>query len=431
MAYQKLRQKYPKFIYEKYEYKFKGNNLEIKYFFSISEHKFVHHIQIQDSRFKIHESIENLIFNLGLSLIPSYWKTTCSPTIQLSTVHSQLSTKQLEFWHKLFLNGMGEYFYKNQIDFTAEDFLTIKSSKTSPYPSPESGEGTKGEVKKSSVLIPLGGGKDSIVTLELLKPHYQVTPFIINPVPVMRQVCKIAGLQPATVTSTLDPHLLEMNTQGYLNGHVPVSAFYAFCAILTAHLLNIPYIAFSNERSSDEGNAEYLGHTINHQYSKTLEFEIDLSAYIKNLKLKIKNFSFLRPLYELQITKLFCNYPQYFKVFSSCNKNFQLSTLHSPLSTHWCQKCPKCVSTAMMLARFIDKDKVTEIMGAYPPDLPINQSLINQLTGNSPTKPFECVLTRAEARAALTGIGQDKILSSWQDNPNMPKEFEKILKSHL
>jgi len=421
MTNQELRQKYPKFMYEKCEYEFRNNQLEIKFYYSIPpDHKFVHHIQIQDSRFKIHESIENLIFNLGLSLIPSYWKTTCSPVIQLSTVHSQLSTKQLEFWHKLFLKGMGEYFYKNNIDFIGKDFLTINSLNTPPHPSPKLGEGVRGR-SNNKVLVPVGGGKDSIVTLELLKSHYQIIPFIINPVPVMIEVCKIANLQPVIVTSVLDPHLLEMNSQGYLNGHVPVSAFYAFCAVLTAHLLNIPYIAFSNERSSDEGNTEYLGHTINHQYGKTLEFESDLKS-------DIKCFSFLRPLYELQITKIFSNYPQYFKVFSSCNQNFKLNTDQNNL---WCGKCPKCVSTAMTLACFIGKAKVTDIMGVYPPDLPINQSLINELTGASPTKPFECVLTRAEAQAALTGKDLDKILSSWQSNPNMPVDFEKILREAM
>jgi hypothetical protein len=290
--------------------------------------------------------------------------------------------------------------------------------------------------RSQRVLVPIGGGKDSIVTLELLKPHFQVIPFVVNPVPIMSEVIKASGLQnPIIVKSEIDPYLLELNKQGYLNGHTPVSAFYAFCACLACYLHGIPHIAFSNERSSNEGNTTYLGHEINHQYSKTLEFETDFNNLItQSLNLPISYFSFLRPLYELQIIKLFCQYPKYFLIFSSCNQNFKLTHHQSLINRPWCQHCPKCVSTALMLACFIGKKKVSEIMGVYPPDLPINQSLIYQLTGKSAIKPFECVLTRAEARAAFDAVEFGKsdqleqLLSSWMDNPNMPKEFENILK---
>ena len=442
-----LRQKYPNFIFEKYEYDFVGDRLEIKFYYSIPpDHKFTHKLLIENclpvgalaksGKLK-NENLENLIFHVGLSLIPSYWKATCSPVIQLSTLNCQLSTEQVSFWKKLFLNGMGEYFYKNQIDFTDPGFLAINTS-TSNNPVTTSSQSV---TTSDKILVPIGGGKDSIVTLELLKNHFTVIPFIINPVPIMYEVIKTAGINEyIEVQSQIDPHLLELNKQGYLNGHTPISAFYAFTSVLTAYLINTPFIAFSNERSSNEGNTTYLGHEINHQYSKSLEFESDLNKYLKANDQRlttISYFSFLRPLYELQITKLFSRYPQYFNVFSSCNQNFKLSTINSQLSTKWCSHCPKCVSTALMLACFIGKEKVSEIMGSYPPDLPINQSLINQLTGKSSVKPFECVLTRAEASAAYNAIelGQldqlGQLLSSWMDNPNLPEKFVKILKAML
>lgn len=447
-----LRQKYPKFIYEKFEYEFVGDKLEIKFFYSIPclpagtapDHKFTHKISIKPPQLTncATDKLDNLVFYVGLSIMPSYWKSTCSPVIELKANSYKLSAEQLAFWHKLFIKGMGEYFYKNQIDFTGKDFLTI----THPSPElrrglPAGKAGVGGEVlkekdlDKNKVLVPIGGGKDSIVTLELLKPHFQVIPFVINPVPVIQEVIKTSELQNfISVNSTIDPCLFELNNRGYLNGHTPVSAFYTFTALLSAYLTDTKFIAFSNERSSNEGNTTYLGHQINHQYSKSLEFEADLNHLItQSLNLSISCFSFLRPLYELQITKLFSGYPQYFNVFSSCNQNFKLTNQQSPINRLWCQHCPKCVSTALMLACFIGKEKVSEIMGSYPPDLQINQSLINQLTGKSDIKPFECVLTRTEAQTALDLIQYDKsakldkLLSSWLPNPNMPQEFEKIL----
>jgi hypothetical protein len=424
MKSEELRRKYPKFIYEKFEYEIVNHNLEIKYFFSIPpDHKFTHKITIENCRLKT-DDLENLIFHTGLSLIPSYWKLTCSPVIKLGTMHLALSTEQLFFWKKLFLKGMGEYYYQNQIDFTPDDFLKIVNINDSHAGPKKSSIGIN---QNNKILVPVGGGKDSVVTLELLKTRFEVIPFIINPVPVMLNVCQTAGLKPIIVKSILDPYLLELNQKGYLNGHVPVSAFYSFTSFLAAYLSDIPVIAFSNERSSSEGNTTYLGHEINHQYSKTLEFETDLYEYIGNLKMEIGIFSFLRPLYELQITKLFCRYPRYFKVFTSCNFNFKIDPDIHPEKL-WCGHCPKCVSTALMLACFITKEKVEDIMGTYPPDLPENQQILNDLLGKNAVKPFECVLTRAEARAAFSGQGLDEILSSWLDNPNLPEKFSKILK---
>jgi len=434
MTYQELRQKYPKFIYEKSEYEIVGNNLEIKFYYSIPpDHNFVHKIIIENVPKQStinHEQFKYLIFQIGLSIIPSYWKSTCSPIIEIKA--GNLSPVQTQFWEKLFIKGMGEYYYKNQIDFTRNDFLTITS------PSPKIRRGVGGEVLEKvdikKVLVPVGGGKDSIVTLELLKSHYHVIPFIVNPVPIMANVIKTAGLEkPIVVISEIDPYLLELNKQGYLNGHIPLSAFYAFVSVLAANLTDTKLVAFSNERSSNEGNTTYLGQEINHQYSKSLEFETDFNLYLKSINYELSTinyFSFLRPLYELQITKLFCRYSQYFKIFSSCNRNFTINPKEHPQGL-WCGKCPKCVSTSLMLSCFIGKDEIIEIMGSYPPDQQFNNETVKQLLGESPIKPFECVLTRAEAQAAYTGKGLDKLLSSWMDDPNIPKEFEQILKSAL
>jgi hypothetical protein len=450
MNYQKLRRRYPGFVYDKYEYRTGGNNLEINFCYSIPpDHKFTHKIIIENCKLKI-ENLDNIVFHIGLSLMPSYWKTTCSPEIEVRA--GGLSASQAEWWNKLFIKGMGEYFYKNQIDFTANNFLRMTKGGDTRSPAFLTQVRAREHLhaagsKKSAtridhsqqILVPIGGGKDSIVTLELLKPHYQVVPFVINSVPLINEVINSTGLtNPMMFKSEIDPYLLQLNRQGYLNGHVPVSAFYSFASLLAAYLTGSSYIAFSNERSSNEGNTAYLGHEINHQYSKTPEFESDLNKYLlKYLKLKIKNFSFLRPLYELQITKLFCHYPQYFGVFSSCNQNFKLMPGPRSLVSKWCCHCPKCVSTALLLACFIGKGKVAEIMGIYPPDLPENKTILDELLGNSPVKPFECVLTRAEAAAAHQAIesGQadqlDRLLTSWLPNPNMPKELEQILRSHL
>lgn len=441
MTTEELRQKYPKFIFEKYEYRKTDGNLEISYFYSIlPDHKFVHKIStpllFPPNLGGNHKGVfENLIFHIGLSLMPSYWKLTCSPQIEVRA--GSLSPEQLIFWHKLFLKGMGEYFFRNNIDFTYKDFLKIRAGEPESLRVEEKNLHSPALTLSRSVLVPVGGGKDSIVTLELLKKDYSVIPFIVNPVPVISDICKTVGLEPFVMHSTLDLHLLELNSRGFLNGHIPVTATHSFEALLAADISGCSFIAFSNERSSNEGNTEYLDHTINHQYSKTLEFETDLNSYLLSRISHIKYFSFLRPLYELQITKIFTGFPQYFSVFSSCNQNFKLMPSAPSLMPKWCNHCPKCVSSALLLAAWLGKPTVTQIMSVFPPDLPENSEILKDLLGINPVKPFECVLTRDEAHIAqdLISHGPSEksrlFMSSWLDNPNMPKEFEKILKNNL
>ena len=391
-----LRAKYPKFIYEIFSTD--GNVLTFNY--SISEHHFTHKVifnNIQDSKFNT-----QLTFNLGIAEMFSYWKLTCSPVIEIRAGH--LTPDQIRFWEKLLIKGMGQYFYENKIDFTTPDFLKI-------YSFGKLFENYKLKIENSEVLVPLGGGKDSIVTAEILKKHFDIQPIIVYPTtPTSVRISKlITNTPPLIVRRILDPHMIELTKQGYLTGHVPYSAILAFIFLIPGH----QHIAVSNERSSDEGNVEYLGHTINHQYSKTLEFETNFNRYANQLTHSpINYFSFLRPLYELQIAKLFSQMPKYFNEFRSCNKNQKQDS--------WCGRCPKCVSTALLLKPFLSMDQIVNIIGSYPPEKSMKQLPVS--------KPFECVLTKAEAQAALTDQGLDTILSSWLPNPNMPSQFEKILK---
>ena len=409
-----LRKKYPKFIFEKYDWNIEDGQLVVRYYYQTPpDHNFIHTLIFKNLPLDNIKNLSALLFQIGLSEMPSYWKATASPTIEVQCGH--LNLEQTQFWHKLFIRGMGQYFYENQIDFTAPDFLTINS-----FGQPTTINDHRMTIN-DHVLVPIGGGKDSLVTLELLKKNFPVTPFIINPIPSVLQLCQIASTPPPiTGNRTIDPYLRKLTQQGYLNGHVPLNAVIAFISVFVAAASQNKYVAISNERSSNEVNTTYLNTDINHQYSKTLEFETDLNTYLSPLT-SVKYFSFLRPLYEIQITKIFSHYPQYFNNFTSCNKNFKIDSQQHPKGSLWCKNCPKCVSLALLLIPWIGKAKVTQIMGGYPPDMPGNQEILKELRGEKPVKPFECVLTRAEALGTVD-------LNSWQDNPNMPPEFTNILR---
>jgi len=440
MKLARLRKQYPVFLYKGYSYKLRGKDLAISFDFRIlPDIRFAPKVVIKnvgkENLKRVGESnLSNLIFHLGLMEIPSYWKATCSPKIIVQA--GGLNSTQVAWWKNLFMQGLGEFFYKNKIDFTAPNFLTIISSpQFLPRPSlgiPRLGLGNR-------VLVPVGGGKDSAVTLELLKKSgMEQRPFLLNPTNPQFTLIKKAGLpaqagakNPITVFRVIDPRLLELNRQGFLNGHTPFSAYLAFLGILTASLFDFKFIAFSNERSSNEGNVKYKGKIINHQYSKSFEFEKKFREYTKKYLAKdMEYFSFLRPLYELQIAKIFAKYPKYFGVFLSCNEARKTRSGKQKPTGKWCGKCSKCLFVYVILSPFIKPKTLEKI---FRKNLLKDQSLaplMDRLTGKRGFKPFECVGTPREVAAALSGK-TDRILRSWDSYNFIPQKLSRILKQKV
>jgi len=401
MTHQKLKKKYPVFIYEKYSWKISRRNLEIFFNFKIppdiifNPKIIINNIKKSQIK-KLEKSVfENLIFHLGLAEIPSYWKATCSPKIEIRAGY--LNKEQINFWKNLILKGMGQFFYENKIDFTKPNFIKIVS-KSKAY-------------KKSKIinflyklqnrfLVPIGGGKDSIVTLEKLKEQKkEINGFVVNPSKFTKDVLRVAGIKkPIVVARKIDPTLLKLNQKGYLNGHTPFTSVLSFLSVFCAVLFSYKNIAFSNEKSSDEGNVNYCGVKINHQYSKSSEFEKKFRDYCQKYLVKgVNYFSFLRPYKELEISKMFTKYPQYFSVFSSCNQ-----VLAKKLKKRWCGNCPKCLFIYASLYPFLQKNQLQEIFNEdffeKKELLPIMKSLI----GQGSHKPFECVGTLRESRLAFS-----------------------------
>jgi hypothetical protein len=252
-------------------------------------------------------------------------------------------------------------------------------------------------------LIPVGGGKDSIVTLELLKEFKSNNYlYLIGQRRASLDTAITAGYQSDHVIEaqrTIDLALLELNRQGYFNGHTPFSAIVAFSAVLTAYLNGIDEVVLSNESSANEPTVEqYCGLEINHQYSKSFEFEQDFKCYVsKYLPFAANYYSLLRPYSELQIAWLFSKLGQkYWSVFKSCNVGLK--------QNKWCCNCPKCLFVYIILSPFLSETELTSIFGE---NLLLKKSLQEtrkQLQGISANKPFECVGSKNEVNLALKNL---------------------------
>ncbi|XOB40869.1 MAG: hypothetical protein ACKKMW_02265 [Candidatus Nealsonbacteria bacterium] len=422
-----LRKKYPKFVYVGYSYKISNNNLEIFFDFKIEpDIVFKPKITIENinknNLEKIGKSVlNNLVFNLGLIETISYWKATCSEEIEIRA--GSLNKEQIRWFKDLITNGMGQFFYENKLSFKIVDSLKIISKNNRVKDS----EIFKQKLS-NQILIPIGGGKDSIVGLEILKKSKcPLTCFSLNPTDNAKKILKVGGCkEPIIVKRKIDPKLLELNRKGFLNGHTPFSAYLAFLTILIGVIYDYKYIAFSNERSSNEGNVKYLGKTINHQYSKSFDFEKKFRNYSKKyLAQDIEYFSFLRPLYEIQIAALFSKYfNKYGNLFLSCNEAYKTYSGKRRPIKKWCGKCSKCLFVFSILYPFIETKKLIEVFGKNLFESKELVGLMKELIGESKFKPFECVGTKKESLVAFY-LSLKKAKKEEKKLPYLLKYFEK------
>jgi hypothetical protein len=263
-----------------------------------------------------------------------------------------------------------------------------------------------------------------VVTLELLREQTASNAcYIVGNIQSALDCAKTAGYpdsQVVKVSRTIDPTLLELNRQGYLNGHTPFSSIVAFSSLLFAYLSGKKYIVLSNESSANEGNTNT---GVNHQYSKSVEFERDFREYVSRLGSGLPEyFSLLRPWSEWQITKKFATFPQYLSVFKSCNAGSKTNT--------WCCNCAKCLYVYIMLSAFLDGEALNRVFGE---DLLQKKELIpvlEALRNPDCDKPFECVGTREEINLALdkARANPTPLDSYFDENHFVPETFLRLLK---
>lgn len=392
-SYNTLRQAYPEFVYESFFYWLEDDRFYVKFRFGVSgkimfEPKLVFHTgRLSQLHALSREELDLFCFNLGMAELVSYWKATCSPELIIKA--AILDDWQITWWKKLYYKGLGEFFHTNGIQPEYNSFLDISCISKNRLVKAD-------KPLADEILLPVGGGKDSIVSLEiLLESGLSVTPYVINFSKTHQKVLETAGFEAEDVIRidrVIDPVLLDLNDRGFLNGHTPFSAVVAFTSVFAAYASGKRYILLSNESSANEPTIPETG--VNHQYSKSIEFESDFRNYVqRNLHPEIDYFSLLRPLNELQIARIFSRFNKYHEVFRSCNKGSKEGI--------WCGNCPKCLFTQIILSPFISPDTLQRIFSKNLLEDASLETTFRQLTGLDDEKPFECVGTLGEVNAAI------------------------------
>lgn len=371
------------FYYHSYDYYFDQNYLNIKYVFEIENlDTFETNYKIPYTDQRASKQLDDLIFHLGLIESLSVYKLTCAKNYYCQI--RKLDNFEQDFFLKLMALGLGEFYYLNNLDFNQ-----LKPNIICPNNLKQNIDLVNYQLK--GTLIPVGGGKDSIVSIEALKNQKDVKLFLINDLISACQTVEVSSLEKISIHRTFDTKIVQYNKQGFYNGHTPFSAVLAFSASICALTNGYLNIALSNESSANESSI--LNSKVNHQYSKTFEFESDFRNLLKYLNIEINYFSFLRPLSEIHITKLFSRLTKYHTIFSSCNRYSKQG--------QWCLNCPKCLFVFIMLSVYLSKEELLSIFKANLYDNISQLENFRMLCGLEKTKPFECVGTIKEVLYAL------------------------------
>lgn len=321
-------------------------------------------------------TLQSLLIMIGIN----YW--SAFPTRNIKIKEFTLTKEQAEFWDSLYLNGLGEFFYLMKMDFRNLIAFPHDEKATAP-------QLTHFEIPKRSLLLN-GAGKDSILSAEILKASN--TPFdffAFAPTPAHKRIGKLVGAKTISVKRKRDPLLNFI-----LWGAYPSVSTFTFVAVLLSELLGYNCIIFSNEKSADIGNLDYLGLAVNHQWCKSTEAEKMINDYIqKFITPDISTQSLLRKYSELEIVERFVKYPQYLYEFTSCNTYFGLPPIHQKLlrTNYWCKDCPKCVFLFASFSAFLPKKELVNIFGADLYKKKRLLKLFRRILGVEGFKPLDCV----------------------------------------
>lgn len=321
----------------------------------------------------------------------SYYKAGVPAQIECSTPPDPQLAELLD---ALYLHGLGEFAHVNGLDLRGRIAFPRAAQLLA------GGAGALGLPQRA--LAAIGGGKDSLVTIEDLKSDAVPTCVSwIGHSELIRATAVATGLPTLNLERQIDPQLFDYNRRGAYNGHIPVTAINSSLLLLAALLYGYDRVVFSNESSADSPNLTHDGFAVNHQWSKGAVFERMLHDYVHaQIASDLRYYSHLRGSSELEVIRRFAALTQYHGIFSSCNRNFKL--LGERPQSRWCGQCPKCLFVFLGLAPYMAKPALTAIFGRNlldDPELRAGFEALLELGGRH--KPFECVGEVSEARAAL------------------------------
>lgn len=384
--------RYKQFIFEDYVFNEAHKTVTLHYSFDGIK-RFVETYRF-DFKFTQYDpvALDRALQSLFLMAGVSYYKAFLPPEILIK--RGSLDDLGAKFFGKTYQRGLGELFYVNKLDpSTPVEFpITVNQP-----------DNITDNISRTGVLIGIGGGKDSLVSVELLRGDIEnLATWSLNHRPQFTPLIERIGLPHYWVEREWDQQLFDLkDSPDAYNGHIPISAMFACVGSVVAVLSGRKDVVVSNEQSASELTLQYLGVAINHQYSKSIEFEKDYQAYLNHtLGESQRYFSFLRPLSEVRIAEIFARvgFEKYRDVFSSCNRAY----VHGSQQLFWDGTCSKCAFVFLALTPFVPRAQLEALLNGK--NILLDKDLeptYRQLLGTEGDRPLECVGDIKESRVAM------------------------------
>ncbi|HEY8999636.1 MAG TPA: hypothetical protein VIM53_04980 [Candidatus Saccharimonadales bacterium] len=320
----------------------------------------------------------------------------------------ELSADESQFFSKLYFAGLAEFRFTNDIPLATHVAFRGQHALAAA-------EGHSIPPKLDGALVGNGGGKDGATAGEIANTIFDnLTWFSFYKVGKRQEIIDASPFQTQiSANRTVTP---ATNGQKYA-GHKAVSADIALQAVLAAMVTRRKYVVVANEYSANEGNFVRDGVEVNHQYTKSLAYETDFASFIRNLGVGIEYFSVVRPLYELQILRIFKDFPAYHHIFISCNHNVR--------DAYWCLECAKCAFLVLAVTA-LDPAWAERVWGdKFVIAKPELREHLVALVSPALDKPFECVGTLEECQLAA-GL----ILANEEFFAQLPADLQEIIQKH-
>jgi len=326
----------------------------------------------------------------------SYYKTAAPAVVDLG--NTATSPAERGFLEHFYRAGLGEFALANRLDLS--ELEVVGPDVSGPQPRTAGRSSTRGP------LVPFGGGIDSVVVAEEVRDRHPDTTLLVVGPPGARfaaieHPAGVAGLAVHHVGREVDPEVRRSAERGFLNGHVPVTGILSAIAVTAAVLHGHDAVVMSNEWSASVGTRMVGDRSVNHQWSKSADFEDRFSAVLADAVGPVPAFfSLLRPYSELWVAERFSRLTSYHRAFRSCNRAFHLDP--ALRADRWCGRCDKCCFIDLILAPFLPAAELSAIFdGAEPLADPALAGRFAGLLGTAGDKPFECVGDIEECRVAV------------------------------
>lgn len=345
---------------------------------------------------------------LHIALAISYYKTFMPPEIEHPYEMSEI---EATFWNIVYKNGLGEFLYINKlsVDLLAK-FHEQNGKKLS---------GVEPLYFDGSAILGIGGGKDSIVAGELLSEiSLPFNGFVMatgEQLGQTKSVTRVMDTDLLVVNREIDKQIVEMNKlDGAYNGHIPISLIFALVGSMLAVGKGSKYVVVANESSASIPHVKYEEVDVNHQWSKSIEFERLFQDYLHSyVSPELRYFSAIRPLSSVAVAKRFARYPDYFEVFTSDNGLFKIDQEHRD-HPRWSKNSSKSLSSFILLAPWLPEDDLMRTFGRdFLNDTEL-ENMLKNLLGFGDEPVLDCVGTAEELKSSLKEvIKQNKFKDSY------------------